>query len=277
MSLRPLEIGVIIGHNDPMGGIAKVKALGLNNCQMGVPDPEWRGGEKLAEIMGALRAARITVTTVFCGFPGESYADIPTIHSTVGLVPPALRNARLEMAKEHSNFARELGVGILAAHIGFVPDDEEHPDYQATVKIVQDLCEYSHANHQKFALETGQETAKTLIRFIRDVNRPNLGVNFDPANMMMYGSGDPMEALELVGPWVIGAHAKDGDYPETRGTLGKEYPLGQGKVDFRTFIKKLREFGYTGPLTIEREISGEQQLTDIREAIQMLEKLKREA
>lgn len=277
MSLRPLEIGVIVGHGDPLGGIDKVKALGLNNCQMGVPGEEWRSGEKLSEIKTALRHAGIAVTTIFCGFPGESYADIPTIRATIGLVPASLRQARLEMAKDHSDFAKDLGVGVLAAHIGFVPEDRSDPEYTAIVKAVQDVCEYCDANHQRFALETGQETARTLMRFIKDVNRANLGVNFDPANMMMYGSGDPMEALDLVGPWVIGAHAKDGDYPKEPGTLGQEYPLGQGKVNFRLFIQKLREFDYTGPLTIEREISGEKQLQDIRMAIEMLEELKREA
>src|ERR1051325_38300 len=97
MSLHPLEIGVIVGHSDPLGGIAKVKALCLNNCQMGIPGEEWRSGDKLAEIKSALRQAGITVTTIFCGYPGESYADIPTIRSTIGLVPAALRAERLEM------------------------------------------------------------------------------------------------------------------------------------------------------------------------------------
>jgi sugar phosphate isomerase/epimerase len=111
---------------------------------------------------------------------------------------------------------------------------------------------------------------------IKDVDRENLGVNFDPANMMMYGSGDPIEALNAVGPYVIGAHAKDGDYPKEKGTLGEEYPLGKGKVGIRRFLGKLKEIGYEGPITIEREISGEQQTRDILEAVKMLEELRTE-
>jgi len=266
-----MAIGVIVGGDDPLTGIAKVKALGLDNCQMSVPGPAWRSEEKLDEIRRACAEAGVTITCLFSGYPGESYADIPTIRATVGLVPAATRAERLKMSKEHSDVAKALGVPVLAAHIGFVPDDPGHPDYQGTVDAVQSLCDHCVANGQKFALETGQETAKTLLRFIQDVDRPNLGVNFDPANMMLYGSGDPIEALDVVGKYVIGVHGKDGDYPTEPGTLGHEYPLGQGKVDFPRFLQKLRELGYTGPITIEREISGEQQTRDIRTAIQLLE------
>lgn len=274
MALRPMAIGVIVGGGDPLGGIAKVKALGLDNCQMSVPSPEWRSAQKIAQIRQALAEAGVIITCLFSGYPGESYADIPTIRATVGLVPPATREARLQMSKEYSDVAKALDVPVLAAHIGFVPDDPGHPDYAGTVAAVQSICDHCAANGQKFALETGQETAPTLLRFIQDVDRPNLGVNFDPANMMLYGSGDPIEALDAVGRYVIGVHAKDGDYPTTPGTLGHEYPLGQGKVGFPRFLQKLRDLGYTGPLTIEREISGEQQTRDIRAAIQFLEELR---
>jgi sugar phosphate isomerase/epimerase len=274
MALEPMAVGVIVGGGDPLRGIEKVKSLGLDNCQMGVPAPEWRQGEKLAQLQQALAKAGVTVTCVFCGFPGESYADIPTIRATIGLVPPGPRAARLDIAKASSDAAKAVGSPVLAAHIGFVPDERSHPDYQGTLAAIQALCDHCATNGQKFALETGQETGPTLLQFILDVDRPNLGVNFDPANMMLYGSGDPIEALDLVGKYVVGVHCKDGDYPATPGTLGHEYPLGQGKVGFPRFLQKLRDIGYTGPLTIEREISGEQQTRDIRTAIQMLNDIK---
>ncbi|HZO87356.1 MAG TPA: sugar phosphate isomerase/epimerase family protein [Chthonomonadaceae bacterium] len=275
MALEPMAIGVIVGGGDPLAGIAKVKSLGLNNCQMGVPAPQWRSGEKLEQVRRALAEQAVTVTCVFCGFPGESYADIPTIRATVGLVPPSKRAERLQIARESSDAAQAIGAPVLAAHIGFVPDDRDHADYRGTLAAIQALCDHCAANGQKFALETGQETAETLLQFIQDVDRPNLGVNFDPANMMLYGSGDPIAALDLVGKYVIGVHCKDGDYPAKPGTLGHEYPLGEGKVGFPRFLQKLRDIGYTGPLTIEREISGEQQTRDIRAAIQRLEEWKR--
>ena len=276
MALRPLAIGVIVSGSDPIAGIRKVRDLGLDNCQMTVPPESWRSGEKLEAIKQALTENGVTVTCIFSGFPGESYADIPTIHETVGIVPPATRVERIEMTRKHSDFARDLGVHVLAAHIGFVPDDPSHPDYLSTVAAVQGICDHCEANKQMYALETGQETAETLLRFIKDVGRKNLGVNFDPANMMMYGSGDPIEALDMVGTYVIGAHAKDGDYPKEHGTLGEEYPLGKGKVGFRRFLGKLKEIGYDGPLTIEREISGDQQTQDILAAVKMLEELREE-
>jgi sugar phosphate isomerase/epimerase len=269
-----MAIGVIVGGGDPLRGIAKVKELGLDNCQMGVPGSAWRTPEKIAQIRSALAEAGVVVTCVFSGYPGESYADIPTIRATVGLVPAATRDARLQMTLEHSDVAKALDAPVLAAHIGFVPDDHAHPDYAGTLAAMRSICDRCAANGQKFALETGQETAPTLLRFLQDVDRPNLGVNFDPANMMLYGSGDPIEALDIVGPYVIGVHCKDGDYPATPGTLGEEYPLGAGKVGFPRFLQKLRALGYSGPLTIEREISGEQQTRDIRAAIQLLESLR---
>jgi len=274
MALRRWAVGVIVSGRDPIEGIRKVKELGLNNCQMTVAPEEWRSPEKVAEIRSALEENGVTVTCVFSGYPGESYADIPTIHDTVGIVPPGTRVERIEMTLAHSDFARDLGVHVLAAHIGFVPDDSADPDYHATVAAVQGICDHCEKNAQMFALETGQETAETLLRFIKDVDRKNLGVNFDPANMMMYGSGDPMEALDVVGQYVIGAHAKDGDYPKEPGTLGEEYPLGQGKVGFPRFLQKLKQIGYEGPLTIEREITGDQQTRDILAAVKMLEDLR---
>ena len=274
MGVKRWAVGVIVSGRDPIAGIRQVRELGLDNCQMSVPPEDWRAVGTVDEIRRAMEENRITVTCVFSGYPGESYADIPTIRETVGIVPSGTRVERLDMTREHSDFARDLGVHVLAAHIGFVPEDPAEPDYHATVAAVQDICDHCEANRQMFALETGQETAETLLRFMKDVDRKNLGVNFDPANMMMYGSGDPIEALGLVGEYVIGVHCKDGDYPQEPGTLGEEYPLGQGKVGFPRYLEKLKEIGYDGPLTIEREITGEQQTRDILAAVQMLEELR---
>jgi len=273
MALRPMEIGVFVGGH-PLNAIRKVKSLGLRCCQMMVPDAEWRKPERLAGTREALAEQGVTVTCIFNGFPGESYADIPTIQATIGLVPPETRDERVRMTCEHADYAKALGVPVSAAHIGFVPDDHTDARYAGTVAAMQTICDYCAGLGQKFALETGQETAATLLEFIKAVNRPNLGVNFDPANMLLYGSGDPIAALDIVGPYVIGAHAKDGAYPEKAGTLGTEYPLGKGQVGFPQFIGKLKEIGYTGPLTIEREIEGEQQTKDILEAIGFLEQIR---
>ena len=140
--------------------------------------------------------------------------------------------------------------------------------------MVGEFADYLKGNGQKLSLETGQETGPTLLRFLHDLGRDNVGVNFDPANMILYGSGDPIAALRLVGQYVIGCHCKDGVPPTEPDQLGTEMPLGQGDVGIERFIRTLHELGYTGPLTIEREITGDQQKADIIEARALLEEIR---
>ena len=141
--------------------------------------------------------------------------------------------------------------------------------------MVRRVCDHCHENGQSFGLETGQESAAALGIFIRDVDRANLGINFDPANMILYGSGEPLEVLDMVKEWVISVHCKDALWPEEKGIWGTEVPLGQGDVGMERYVAKLKALGYRGPLSIEREITGEKQLADMREAIALLERLRR--
>jgi sugar phosphate isomerase/epimerase len=158
-----------------------------------------------------------------------------------------------------------------------VPEDVAHPDYIAVRKIVQRICDHAARHGQTFALETGQEPAHVLLAFFKDVGRANLGINFDPANLIMYGSDDPIEALSLLAPHVISVHAKDGDWPPKNvpGALGVEQPLGQGAVGMERFVAKLKEIGFRGPMNVEREIEDHQQkLRDMRMGVQLLESLR---
>ncbi len=212
--------------------------------------------------------------TVFTAYIGESYADIPTVQRTVGFIPPATRAEREARTLAASDFAAAAGVPGLATHVGFVPHDRAHPDYVAVRDMVRRVCDKCASNHQTFALETGQEPAVTLKQFFADVNRPNLRINFDPANMILYGTGDPIEALEVVKSQVISVHCKDGDWPAgPPGTLGIERPLGKGAVGLPRFVAKLKEIGYSGALTIEREVHGEEQRRDILSAVALLRSL----
>jgi sugar phosphate isomerase/epimerase len=185
------------------------------------------------------------------------------------------------------DFAAELGVPSFACHIGFVPEGKSHPDYTAVRDIVRRVCDYTAQYRMTFALETGQEPAQVMKAFIEDVGRDNLRINFDPANLILYGTGDPIEALAVLAPWVASVHVKDGNWPspDKPGSLGTEMPLGKGAVGIDRFVAKLREIGYSGPLTIEREVSLEQamddrhkeglsHLADIRNAIALLETLR---
>lgn len=164
----------------------------------------------------------------------------------------------------------------VAAHIGFIPEEHSDPLYALMVKVMQQICDGLRANGQVFALETGQETALGLKRFIVDVGRDNLRVNFDPANMILYGNDQPILALNILIPWIDGVHCKDGRWPTQEGQLGEETPLGEGDVNLRVWLKRLLELGYHGPLTIEREISGEQQKRDLLRAVALLEGLRRD-
>ena len=152
----------------------------------------------------------VEITTVFCGFSGESYADIPTVRATVGLVPEATRAERVARISEIADFAQKLHVWRIGAHIGFVPEEETDPQYAAIVGVVQGICDELKGRGQVFALETGQETAAALRGFIDAVGRDNLKVNFDPANMILYGNDEPIPAMDVLGPWIDGVHCKDG-------------------------------------------------------------------
>jgi sugar phosphate isomerase/epimerase len=192
---------------------------------------------------------------------------------TIGLVPRATRAARIQRRKDVSNFAKKVGIPALAGHCGFIPEDPNDPIYPEAVAAIRECAAYCRENGQKFNCETGQETPITLVRAIRDVGLDNVGVNFDVANLILYGKGNPADAVDILGPYAQGMHAKDGLYPTDPKSLGKEVPIGQGRVDFPTIISKLKAIGYKYPITIEREIRGPQQEADLRAAKAYLEKL----
>ena len=256
-----------------------VKELGIPTVHLHTPSKQSRTPEAAEKFLNECREAGITITVMFGGFEGESYADIPTVRRTVGLVPKETRNERVQELKSISDFGKLLGVPALGLHIGFIPESPSDPDFQELVRITQEVCDYLKVNGQNLHLETGQETAETLLAFFDAVGRDNLAINFDPANMILYGTGDPIEALKKVGNHVRSVHCKDAKWAQRPGEeWGEEVPLGQGDVDFEAFLRTLDEFGYRGPLTIEREIphEPERQKRDIAAAVQMLESLKAE-
>lgn len=253
-----------------------IKALGVSCGQLGIAGDvnltgaaeKWK--KQLAENDFAL-------VTVFCAYNGENYADAPTVQRTVGFIPPATREEREARTLEVSDFAAAIGVKSIACHIGFVPEDTSHPDFIAVRDMVRRICDHAKKNGQTFALETGQEPAHTLLHFFKEVDRDNLGINFDPANMILYGTGDPIEALGILAPHVVSVHAKDGDWPpkDDPNALGTEKPLGQGSVGMPAFIAKLREIGYKGTINIEREVEDlQQRYADMASAVVLLEELR---
>lgn len=252
--------------------------LGIPTVQLHAPHASTRTPDHARRFLERLKSLGIAVTVVFGGFEGESYADIPTVARTVGLVPPATRGARVQEMREIADFARLLGVDAVGLHIGFVPHDASDPLYAEVRQVTRDLCDYLQANGQRLHLETGQESADTLLAFIGDVGRDNLFINFDPANMILYGTGDPIEALKKVGRFVRSVHCKDGKWAANPGKeWGCEVPFGSGDVGAETFLRTLKELGYDGPLTIEREIPQEpqRQKAEIGQAVRLIDELKR--
>ena len=250
--------------------------LAVPTIQLHAPAKSTRTPENADTFLRRLERLGMEITCVFCGFEGESYADIPTVKETVGLVPQGPRAARVQETKEISDFARRLGVDCIGLHIGFVPHQAEDPDYLGVLKVTREVCDHTARNGQRVHLETGQEPAEVLLRFLQDTERENLFINFDPANMILYGSGAPLPALCEVGDYVRSVHCKDATWSEQPGvTWGAEVPLGEGDVGITEYIRTLNALGYTGPLTIEREIAQdpERQKAEIGAALDLLQRV----
>ncbi len=251
--------------------------LGVPTIQLHAPAKSTRTAGNAKRFLDRLSDFDIRITAVFGGFEGESYADIPTVTRTVGLVPPETRADRTKEMKEIADFARLLGVDVVALHLGFVPHEPSDPLYGEVLSVTRELCDHCQSQNQNVHLETGQESADSLLQFITGTQRDNLFINFDPANMILYGSGEPIEALEKVGRYVHSVHCKDGKWAANPGNeWGQEVPLGEGDVDMERYLRTLDKIGYHGPLTIEREIpqEPERQKAEIGRALALLTELK---
>jgi len=268
---KPLRLGLIIGiGKDPDSAMAKVHDLGLPTCQVFVDKIE-------PELAGRLRRALdkhgIEATSLVVGGPGKEVWDFYQGPLTIGLVPRETRDARIAHIKRASDFAKQCGIDAIQTHCGFIPENPNDTVYKETVTAMREVAGYCKRNGQNFRYETGQETPITLVRAMQDVGLDNQGVNFDLANLILYGKANPVDAIELLGPYVQGIHAKDGLWPTNPSELGQEVSIGKGKVDFPRIIRRLKELNYRGAVTIEREISGPQQVEDVRAAKVYLEKL----
>jgi len=263
---KPLRLGLIIGiGNDPEAAIAKVHDLGLPTCQVYVEDFEQGVRTRLLQ---ALDKHQIEATSVVVGGPGREAWDFYDGPLTIGVVPRDTRAARIARIKQASDFAKACGIPAVQSHAGFIPENPNDPVYKETVAALREVVEYCRRNAQNFRYETGQETPITLVRGL-----DNQGVNFDLANVILYGKANPVDAIEILAPYVQGIHAKDGLWPTNPRELGKEVPIGKGKVDFPRIIARLKQLNYQGAVTIEREVSGPAQIEDVRAAKVYLEGL----
>ncbi len=278
--MDPWPIGVFASIDAGLGvGWDVISELKVPTIQLHAPHPDKRNQAAAESFREQLNQKGVRCTAVFGGFEGESYADNPTVVKTVGLVPESTRQARLQEMFDISDFANWLGCDTVAMHIGFIPHDPAADGYEDIVNVTRQLCDHCKQHGQFLHLETGQETAEGLLSFINEVDRDNLKINFDPANMILYGTGEPIEALREVGAHVRSVHCKDGTWSDQPGeSWGAEVPLGKGDVGMKNYLSTLKEIGYDGPLTIEREIpqDPERQKAEIGQAIELLTSLRGE-
>ena len=268
---KPFRLGIIIHvAKDPEAALKRVHEFGVPTCQAGTDDFS-------DHVSSALQAAsekygiEITAINTSGGPPNKyTFYEGP---QTIGVVPPKYRQQRVDNYKRASDFAKRLGVPAIHSHFGFIPEDPNDPQYQGVVGALREVATHIKGNGQIVLMETGQETPITMLRAITDAGVDNLFVNLDCANLILYGKGNPLDALDVVGHLVRGTHAKDGLFPTDPRELGKEVPIGDGKANFPKLIPRLKQLGYPGPLTIEREISGPQQLEDIKREKVYLERL----
>jgi len=271
-----MRIGVLVQmnyQNDIDIQFAEVKAMGMESCQLVCWDRELMTDENAYKISVAEKKHGIDITAFWCGWPGPKIWDFYGGQETLGLIPVAYRFERMQVLIEGSDFAAKLGVSDFVTHVGFIPENPYDVNYYSIIHAVREIACHCSKNNQNFLFETGQETPITLLRAIQDIAAPNLGINLDPANLILYGKANPVDALDVFGKYVKGIHGKDGLYPTNGHELGKEVPLGKGKVNFPLFIARLKEIGYNGDITIEREITGDEQKRDILEARKILEQL----
>ena len=270
--MAEMQLGIIASLAEgPDTAMKKVRSLGFPTCQVTCWQEDLLTNEAADRLRRAAAVHGVEITTMWTGMPGRYVWDFIEGPSTIGLVPPDSREMRLAVLKKGSDFARKVGVQSIATHVGFIPENPADPLYIAVVQALKEIADYCAENGQSFWFETGQETPTTLLRTIEDIGTSNLGVNLDPANLLMYGKANPLDALDVIGTYVRGVHAKDGEYPTDGRELGKEKALGEGRVNFPGLLGKLRALGFAGALTIEREISGPQQVEDIRRAKVFLE------
>lgn len=270
-----MNVGIIINHT--RDGMRKsfedAAAQGFFHCQLVSWKPELWTEQAAEEISALSREFHVEITAFWCGWDGPRRWNFTEGPETLGIVPVAYRAMRVKNLLDGAAFARRLEVRNVVTHMGYIPENMTDPSYPGVVATVKVIALELKKFDQNLLFETGQETPVVLLRLIQEINTGNLLVNLDPANLILYGKGNPVDAMDVFGEYVGGVHAKDGFYPTNGRELGKEVKVGAGKVNFPALLQALKAHGYDGSLTIEREITGEQQLADIRETQAYLKQL----
>ena len=250
-----------------------VQQFGLKTCQLCNWDAELWTEALAAKVIEQAAATGVRPCALWAGYSGPMEWNFTGGPATLGLVPPQYREKRVGELKRGADFAKWIGVPAVITHCGFIPENMNDPLYPGTVAAIGEVAAHCKERGLEFWFETGQETPVVLLRVIEELGTGNFGLNLDPANLILYGKGNPIDALDVFGQYVRNVHVKDGFYPTNGRELGREVQVGQGKVRFPEFMKSLRAIGFDGELIIEREIQeGEEQNRDIRETVENLQR-----
>ena len=274
MNIGGYDIGVCswsLQPKDTADLVAQVKQLGIGHVQLALGPLVMLDDKRKHLELGPLRKAGITLTAGMIAFPGEDYSSIAAIERTGGYVPDDQWNLRKRLSEQAASLGKELGLKAITTHVGFIPQRGK-PGYDTILSRVREVAAGFTKHGVELGMETGQEPAAGLLHFFEDLKAPNVFINFDPANMILYGAGEPIEAIRTLGRHIRHVHVKDGTASARPGKeWGEEVPFGTGQVPVKGFLAALKQIGYRGPLVIERE-AGNQRAADVRTAIDTLRK-----
>lgn len=267
------EIGVMAGLKAEGASLRGVAESGLGCCQLASWKPELWTDEAASRVRAERDQSGVRVTAFWSGYSGRTAWNLIDGPSTLGVVPDDVRAGRVEELKRGGEFAKKIGAPATITHLGFIPEEPREPRFEAVVEAVREIATHLDSLGIEFWFETGQETPVTMLRLIEQVGTGNLGINLDPANLILYGKGNPVDALDVFGAYVRNVHVKDGFYPTDPMKLGREAEVGEGRVRFPELVRRLSEIGFAGDYIIEREIGGEKQKEKIAATVEYLQGL----
>lgn len=268
------KIGIIIALEDLLQTQGTfLSDFNLSLCEIKCWHPENYTDENRSKISNWADRGQFRISGLWCGWSGPAKWNLYEGQNLLGLVPQQYRDIRVAELRQGILFAHNLGLRQVATHLGFIPENPMAKLYGEIVSVFRDLADYASSMNIRFNLETGQETPVSLMRFIHDVGLENVGVNLDPANLLLYGRGNPVDAIAIYGDRIHGVHIKDGFYPETGAALGLEVKPGDGLVDFPRFLKALNEISYQGDYIIERELISGNAVKEVNDTVTFLKEI----
>ena len=265
-----MQIGCIVKLKGLAERMEEVRSYGFRSVQLNVLKDKYFTDENAELVRRVSEKTGITISSLWCGWPGPGEWNFTEGPATLGLVPEAYRYERTQVLIRGAEFAHQCGIRNLVTHAGFLPEDCNDPLYKETLIALSQVVEACRRMDMNFLFETGQETPVTLLRTIEDLGERNVGVNLDCGNLILYGKGNPNDAVTVLGKHLMEIHCKDGVYPTDGKKLGRKVPLGTGMTDWPRLIRQLYAIGYDGPLTIEYECPEPQQTREILAAQKIL-------